>query len=240
MTPHRPRTIRPTDLFIRWAFGDTEPPALVADGENLAWLGRASRPGELWITGMGDDPAVVARLVEELAQQHAIDGVTVSEMAFGLLPERLRSPDPGHWCFWVLDPADAVLAPTRAVALELDDPRIAPLLEHSESAHVFPGHPRLVRWAGVSDQGRLAAVAGQIIEPTGAAHVVSVFTDVEYRGQGLARDACMGVIQGAVDDGAPMLILEMYVKNGPGRRLYNSLGFTEVGRFLSGLLRPTG
>ena len=236
MTPRRPRDIRPTDVFIRWAFGDGEPPGLVADGANAAWLGRASRPGELWITGMGDDPAVVAGLVERLDGEHHVDGVTVTEDAFGHLTERLRSPAPGHWCYWVLDPAGVELEPTIAVPLAMDDPRIGPLLEHSDSAYTFPGNPRMVRWAGVVEGGDLPCVAGQVRDPSGAAHLVSVCTHPSARGRGLARQACVAIMRAAIADGAPMIVLEMYVANEPGRRLYSSLGFTEVGRFLSGLL----
>ena len=216
--------------------GHHPPPALIADGDSLAWLGRASRPGEAWITGLGDDPGVVARLVAQLAAEHDIDGITVPEAAFDLLPEGLRSPDPGHWCLWTLDPADADLSSTTAIDLELDDPRIGPLLEHSDSAHIFPGNPRLVRWAGIVDGERLVAIAAQVSETSGAAHLVSVCTDPGYRGRGLARDVCTHLIGRAVAEGAPMIVLEMYVDNEAGRRAYGALGFVEVGRYKSGLL----
>lgn len=234
--PSRPQQVRPTDPLVRWLVSPDVPPALVAEGSNLAWLGRASRPGEKWVTGLGDDPARVAALVGRLAEEHDVDGVTVPEAAFPLLPERLRSPSPGHWCLWVLPPEEAVLTEGTAVDLALDDPRIAPLLEHSTSAHVFPGDPRLVRWAGVLDGDRLVAVAGQVTEASGAAHLLSVCTDPDHRGRGLAGEACMRIMSKAVADGAPMLVLEMYVDNEAGRRAYSRLGFREVGRYLSGLL----
>jgi ribosomal protein S18 acetylase RimI-like enzyme len=234
--PTRPLQVRPTDPLVRWVVTDEEPPDLIAQGDALAWMGRASRPGENWVTALGDDPAVVASLVEKLDERHQVDGVTVPDNAFALLPDRLRSPDPGHWCLWVLDPADAVLDDSTAVDIDLDDPRIAPLLEHSDSAHIFPGNARLVRWAGVLDGDRLVSVAAQVNEASGAAHLVSVCTDPDYRGRGLARHVCTRIMQLAIDEGAPMLVLEMYVANEAGRRAYAALGFTEVGRYLSGLL----
>lgn len=234
--PTRPQQVRPTDPLVRWVVADEDPPALVADGENVAWLGRASRPGEKWVTGLGDDPARVVVLVERLAAEHETDGVTVPDAAFALLPDRLRSPDPGHWCLWTLPPEEVDPAPTTAVDLALDDPRISELLKHSDSAHVFPGNPRLVRWAGVLDGDRLVAVAGQVTERSGAAHLLSVCTDPEYRGRGLAGQACQRIIDLALADGAPMLVLEMYVANAAGRRAYERLGFREVGRYCSGLL----
>ena len=236
MTALLPRQVRPTDPLIRWMGGHHPPPALIADGANLAWLGRASRPGESWITGLGDDPDVVARLVVRMAAEHDVDGITVPESVFDLLPARLRSPDPGHWCLWTLDPARAVLGPTSAVELALDDPRIGPLLEHSDSAHIFPGNPRLVRWAGILDGERLVSTAALLTESSGAGHIVSVCTDPDYRGRGLARDVCTWIIRSAIEDGAPMIVLEMYVANEAGRRTYSALGFSEVGRYKSGLL----
>jgi ribosomal protein S18 acetylase RimI-like enzyme len=214
-------------------------PRLLADGPNVAWLGRASRPGERWVTGLGDDPIVVARLVTALADEHGIDGVTVIEPAFDLLPTRLQSPDPGRWCFWTLDPMGerAGEGPGAAVAeLDHDDQRIAPLLEHSTSAHVFPGDRRIVRWVGVEDGTQLVSVAGMVREPSGAAHLLSVCTHPEYRGRGLARDTCRRLVDLANHEGAPMVVLEMYTSNDAGRQTYSALGFTEVGRYASGLL----
>ena len=208
----------------------------VADGANVAWLGRASRAGERWVTGLGEDPDTVVRLVEEIAAQYEVDGVTVTESAFDRLPAHLRSPDPGRWCFWTLDADAAVLDSSGAVDVALDDPRIGPLLEHSDSAHVFPGDPRLVRWAGVEEGDELVCVAGQVTEASGAAHLLSVCTRPDARGRGLARRACSRLIEQAHADGAPMVVLEMYTANEAGRRTYASLGFTEQGRYASGLL----
>jgi GNAT superfamily N-acetyltransferase len=171
-----------------------------------------------------------------MAAEHEVDGITVCEAAFDLLPEGLRSPDPGHWCLWTLDPARTALGATSAVSLALDDPRIGPLLEYSDSAHIFPGDPRLVRWSGILDGERLVAAAAQVTESSGAAHIVSVCTDPDYRGRGLARDVCTHIMRSAVAEGAPMIVLEMYVANEAGRRAYGALGFVEVGRYMSGLL----
>lgn len=228
---------RPTDPFVQWMVRDVDPARLITDGDTIAWIWAPPHGDEVWATALGDD-AAAARMITELASEQDIDGITVPEDAFALLPAHLQSPDHGHWSFWVLDPVDAVASPAGAVDLELDDPRIAGLLEHSTSAHVFPGNPAVVRWAGVVDRERLMSVAGQILEPTGAAHIVSVCTDPTGRGRGFARRACARIIDGAIADGAPMIVLEMYAANEAGRRTYNALGFTEVARYRSGLLHP--
>jgi ribosomal protein S18 acetylase RimI-like enzyme len=64
-----------------------------------------------------------------------------------------------------------------------------------------------------------------------------VCTDPARRGEGLARRACTRIMQLAVEEGAPAIVLEMYVANDAGRRTYEALGFHEVGRYRSGLLR---
>lgn len=236
-------SLRPSDPLVRWMVDPDKDDLsvgedLLSDGANVAWRGRATRPGENWVTGLGEEPERVAALVGGLAATGRVDGVTVPESAFAALPDPLRSPDPGHWCLWTrpadvpVDPADA----DAAIDLAMDDPRIAPLLAHSTSAHIFPGHPRLVRWAGVCDAERLVAVAAQVREPSGAAHLVSVCTDPAYRGRGLAGQVCSRLMAAAMAEGAPMLVLEMYVDNPAGRRTYGRLGFTEVGRYYSGLL----
>jgi ribosomal protein S18 acetylase RimI-like enzyme len=240
VTPH---DVRPDDPLVRWmvapsfadAVGSLDRPC-VAEGGNVAWLGRAARPGERWVTGVGEDPAAVVRLVSRIAGDHEVDGVTVSEPAFGLLPDLLRTPDPGHWCLWVLDPHAPTEDTSGTVDVAHDDPRIVPLLAHSTSAHVFPGDPRVVRWAGVEEDGALVCVAGQVTEPSGAAHLVSVCTEPSARGRGLARGVCSRIIEAARAEGAPAVVLEMYTANEAGRRTYTALGFCESGRYASGLL----
>ena len=183
MPPSLLHQLRPSDPLVRWmvppdgiadlTIGD----GVVSDGSAVAWLGRATRPGERWVSALGEDPAGVAGLVVDLASRHPVDGVTVPDTAFGLLPASLQSPDPGHWCLWTCDPGSVSPDETGARVLDLDDARIDPLLAHSDSAHIFLGNERIVRWVGIEDGERLIAVAGLIREASGAAHIVSVCTD---------------------------------------------------------------
>lgn len=237
-----PHEVRPHDPLITWMVpregfhaGESSIPVLAA-GSSVAWLGRASRPGERWVTGLGEDPVVVAGLVERLAAMHEVDGVTVTEDVFALLPSALRSPDPGRWCFWTLPPHEVRPSASSAVPVGHGDARIDDLLRHSSSAHVFSEDPRITRWVGIERGDVLAAVAGLVMEGSGAAHIVSVCTHPEYRGRGLASQVCSRIIEDAVAEGAPMLVLEMYTANEAGRRVYAGLGFTERGRYASGLL----
>ncbi len=232
--------LRPNDPYVRWVLADEVPEVVLEEGDCLGWIGSAEMAGETWATALGPDDAACARLIERLAEDFRIDGVTVPENAFDLLPAELQSPDHGHWCFWVYDPSLAPIAGSDAIDLEDDDPRIAPLLSHSDSAHIFPGDPRIIRWVGVVEGDKLVSVAAQRVEATGAAHICSVCTVPDRRGEGLARRACRRIMQVAMDQGAPAVVLEMYVGNDAGRRTYEALGFREVGRYRSGLLRGGG
>jgi ribosomal protein S18 acetylase RimI-like enzyme len=230
------RLLRPNDPFVVWVLGDLTPEHVLVDGDNVAFIGDAETDGEVWVTALGEDANACARLVVTMAASSMIDGVTVPEDAFALLPPELQSPDHGHWCFWVHDADLVPVGKTDAIELAADDPRIAPLLAHSDSAHIFPGDPRIVRWAGVVDGEELVSVAGQRLERTGAAHICSVCTAPDRRGQGLARRACTRIMQIAAVEASPAIVLEMYAANESGRRTYQALGFRETGRYRSGLL----
>lgn len=249
MTPNPMReallAARGDDPLVRWSVADRTDGelslsnGLLVVGRNVAWRGRASRPGEHWVTGLGEDPKVVANLVAELAAQGRTDGITISQDAFTSLPSALQSPDPGHWSYWTRSASPHGLNPQGAHKLDPQDSRIDGLLAHSNSAHVFPGDERVVEWYGVEEGEQLQAVAARMKEPSGAAHLVSVCTDPVSRGKGLAAQVCARALLDAIEDGAPILVLEMYVANEAGRALYTRLGFREQGRYLSGLLAGT-
>lgn len=73
---------------------------------------------------------------------------------------------------------------------------------------------------------------------TGAAHLVSVCCEPEFRGMGYARAVCSRLVVEADSDGSPVTILSMYAANAAGRALYSAIGFTEVRQYRSGLLTP--
>ena len=235
------RRARPGDPFVEWHIDPSGIEAAVIDGDHVAWT-RLSRNGsERWATALGDDAGRVAALLGRLDEQARIDGVTVQASVHRDLPSPLRAPETGHWSLWIIG-ANDVTERTRelaaaAKAIDGADERINGLLRHSESAHVFAGNPAVARWAGVEDGEALVAVAGQEIEASGAAHIVSVCTDPGHRGLGHARAVCSRLVVESVRSGSPVVILEMYAANEAGRALYSSVGFTEAGQYRSGLLR---
>lgn len=199
----------------------------------VAWSTR--RPsGQRWGIALGKDATLMSALLQRLDQHWPLDGVTVPADASGGLPDHLSSPDPGHWSLWELD---RLAQPNAGAAIALDpaDPRIARLLAHSPSAHVFPGE-RAAHWAGVEESGNLLSVAAQYREANGYAHVVSVCTHPSARGRRLAEASIGHLVQEARSTGCTGVLLEMYTANEPGRRAYRRMGFVEVGQYRSGLL----
>ena len=232
---------RPGDPFVEWHLDPSRIEDVIVDGDHVAWT-RLRRDGsERWATALGDDPDRIAALLLNLDSRAAVDGVTVPAGVHGRLPSSLRAPETGHWSLWIMNASDVPnRTQQRAAAASLigvEDPRINELLRHSASAHVFAGDASVVRWAGVERGGHLVAVAGQEVEPTGAAHIVSVCTDPEFRGQGFGRAVCSRLVVAAVESGAKAVVLEMYAANDAGRALYRSVGFSEAGTYRSGLLR---
>lgn len=239
---HRLRAARPDDAFIRWRVSEVGLGAVETDGDQVGWLHVSEKSGEVWATVLGADPGRVVAILQALNRHHArdrqqvIDGVTVSAQVYPHLPAEFVSPDPGHWSLWTLDPVTMGARTSGAVVLEPDDPRISTLLAHSDSAHVFPGDDHIVRWVGVVRGVDLLAVGAQVTSASGAAHLVSVCTHPDARGAGLAGEVCNALIIAAQRDGVPMIFLEMYTENAPGRRVYSGLGFSEVGTYRSGRL----
>lgn len=229
---------RPDDPYLRWRFDPSIAVDAIADGDHVAWA-HVTRNGERWGNAFGDDPERVVALLRALDARAPLDGITCPEAAKPSMPSAWDGPDPGHWSLWTRD-ARVPLDPGDAVELPLDDPRIRPLLEHSSSAYVFPGHPRMRRWAGVLAGDRLLAVAGHQRDQHGAAHLVSVCTDPEARGRGLAARAMALLIARAEAEDVPCVFLEMYVDNPPAAALYRGLGFAERGRYFSWLIGRGG
>ena len=233
---------RPGDPFVTWNVDPLGIEDVATDGDHVAWTRLRRDRTERWATVLGNDAERATALLRMLGGRAPLDGVTVHASAYATLPQEFRPRTTRHWSLWVLE-ASRMTATTRSVAarasiLDIGDPRIDALLRHSDSAYVFMGAPSIIRWAGVEKDGRLLAVAGQEVEVSGAAHLVSVCCDPEFRGMGYARAVCSRLVVEADSDGSPVTILEMYAANAAGRALYAAIGFTEVREYRSGLLTP--
>lgn len=229
---HPLRQARPSDPFLRLRVDDSHVGEYLIDGDHVAFLRTGRKSGETWVTGLGEDPERIVGLIESL-RPYGFDGVTVYDDVFDHLPVDLRGPDPGHWSLW-----EFVGSIDVDVTSQLDphDPRIDALLAHSDSAYIYAGDPKVVQWRGILDGDQLVAVGAWTPSVDGAAHLVSICTDPEYRGRGLGRAITAGLTAAALEEGANGANLEMYAGNEAAARAYRSVGFVEQGRYLSGSL----
>ena len=230
---HPLRQARPSDPFLRLRMEDPDIGAYAIDGDHVALLRTGRMSGETWVTALGDDPARILALIEEL-RPHGFDGVTAHDHVFVQLPDELQGPDPGHWSLWELTRPLIAAPPT--VRLEPDDPRIDQLLEHSSSAYIHAGDPHVEEWRGIVDGDALIAVGARVGAAHGRAHLVSICTDPGYRGQGLGRAITSSLAAEALASGATGVWLEMYADNAAAARAYRAVGFEELGRYRSALL----
>lgn len=229
------------DPYLRWrAQSELTDPVVVID-DNVGWVWERHWDGnhEGWATVIGDDPEVATRIIDALRARRSFEGVTVRRRILDRLPERLRPVEFGEWCAWTLDPSRVTWdRDVEVVELDRSDRRIDVLLAHSESAYIKSDDESISHWVGIQRDGELMAVAGSHPEPSGAAHIVSVCTHPDARGQRLAEKVCRTLMRIARDEGAPLIYLEMYAGNDAGRRLYERIGMKQAPIFASGLL-PT-
>lgn len=62
------------------------------------------------------------------------------------------------------------------------------------------------------------------------AHLLRIAVDPEFQRRGLGRDLLSAVVQRAAAVGAVRLLLEVGASNRAARKLYEALGFAEIGR----------
>ena len=227
---------RPDDQLIKLRVVGADLAKVEVDGDHVGWLRVSKETGEVWATALGSDSGRVTAVLVALTATTQIDGITVEESVYAKLPPTFLSLEPRSWCLWILDPRKSGNRESTAIILAPNDNRIAELLVHSESAHVFPGNENIVRWCGVVREDELLSVGAQVRSANGAAHLVSICTHPSARGAGLAREVCNALITEAIADEVPIIFLEMFAGNQPGRRVYSALGFSEVGVYRSGRL----
>lgn len=75
-------------------------------------------------------------------------------------------------------------------------------------------------------------VAGYVGSQTvlGESDMMNLAVHPEFRRQGVARDLVLALVEGLNQRGSHRLTLEVRVSNNPARKLYENLGFVQVGR----------
>lgn len=242
--PHPLQTARPSDPFLRFRLDEETVGEFAIVGDHVAYSRPGRNAGETWVSALGDDAERIVALARDLVMRVKADGIHVHDSVFDSLPDDLLPRESGHWSMWILPPGalarpEPVDLPDPAcdvVELHGSDPRIDQLLRQSDSAYVFSADPSVGRWLGIEAGDRLVCVGARQSTLEGTPHLVSICTDREFRGQGLATALTHALCRGAIEHGNGEVYLEMYAGNGAAATVYSRLGFVEVGRYRSGFL----
>lgn len=117
---------------------------------------------------------------------------------------------------------------------------IAEMLELTTLTKPGPFLPRtfdLGGYIGVRENGRLIAMAGERMHPTGWAEVSAVCTHPDFRGRGLGARMLLTVAENIRARGA-IPFLHVTVENVGASRLYEKLGFEKRVELSIDLVRP--
>ena len=213
----------------------------VGDGAT-AWMGTDSGDGTRYLSALGEPPAVAALLTELLPEVPARQRVTLPRGTPALLPAWVGlGRGATDWDFrWRTEPPAEQPGEQRVVG-DVDAGAVQRLIDDA-SPHTTarPGDAAVRRWWGVpDDEGSLLACAADASAATGVGHLASIAVHPQARRQGLGRAVTAAATRALLDEGCDVVTLGMYADNGPGRALYDVLGF-RTRRFTSGPLVQRG
>jgi ribosomal protein S18 acetylase RimI-like enzyme len=124
------------------------------------------------------------------------------------------------------------------VPLEPSDfPEMLALASLTEPGPFRANTASLGGFVGIRVSGRLAAMAGRRLSPTGFTEVSAVCTHLEFRGRGYARTLVAAVARGIADEGR-VPFLTSFESNVGAVRVYEQVGFTIRRRFDLAVVKP--
>ena len=130
-------------------------------------------------------------------------------------------------------PLDATIVPMEAA----DIPEMVALAGLTEPGPFRQSTAKLGGFLGIRVDGRLAAMAGQRLSPTGFAEVSAVCTHPDFRGRGYAQALVAAVTRKIhVEGGVPFLT--SFEANTGAVRIYQQVGFVVRRTFHLAVLKP--
>lgn len=118
-----------------------------------------------------------------------------------------------------------------------DFPEMAALAALTEPGPFRSNTASLGDFFGIRVDGRLAAMAGQRLSPTGFAEVSAVCTHPDYRGRGFAQ-ALVAAVARKIHAGGRIPFLTSFEANTGAIRVYRQVGFVPRRSFHLAVVRP--
>ncbi len=226
-------------LFAAYAIADMDDAefartrwGIAMDGETpvaLAMEYRGISPQHLFVMGDGDG---LRGILRDVIRPRAAYTATKPE-GVPALTERYRSEPPTDMIRMVVDRATFRPVVGEAVRLDVGDTRhLNRLYELGLTAWLPPEAVESGVYYGVRRGTRLIAAAGtHVISPMyGLAAVGNVYTNRDYRGQGLAKVVTSAVTEELLRD-CPEVVLNVRADNPPALAAYRALGYREHTHF---------
>lgn len=213
--PHRDfAEVGPAGLAARYPVAVSSFAALADPEDPHAWADLAELVGpgaEVWVTGVTELPAPPSGWRTLMS----VPGVQLDGR-----PVRAKE-----------DPEAVLLGPA-------DVPEMLELVGLTKPGPFFDRTVELGTYLGIRHGGRLVAMAGERMRPTGWSEISAVCTHPGHRGEGLAGRLIHAVVA-AVEERGDSPFLHAAAENTPAVRLYESMGFTLRRRpFFVGLRTP--
>jgi ribosomal protein S18 acetylase RimI-like enzyme len=169
----------------------------------------------------------------------------------GELPEGIRVvvprvtplplPQPVDWNFRAAYDAPPPQPAEGAVAWCDDDDAVTDLLRLvSPGTSAWPGNPKVRRWAGIREDGRLVACLADTTAVDGVGHISAIAVHTGVRGRGLGPSITAWAMRRLFAEGCDVVTLGVYADNAVALRMYDRLGFTVDRAMTSAVVRTPG
>lgn len=195
-------------------------------GDTVVWLGQGAWGPVGCALG---DGAIAVRAFAALAETGVLDGVkrlNLPRIALAAVTPYLPVMDPADWDFrWTTTAPPPVAGEERVAPLGAEDEKaITDLIEEAfPTTSTRPGQPRINRWYGIWDAGRLVA-CGADRSRGGVGFLAGLTVAPDRRGQGLGA-ALTAAMTRRLLAAHGRVTLGVMADNHHAARLYERLGF---------------